>query len=114
MLGVDAAKNKNNLVVITDIRYDEYLNDEVSWLKEEVGGFLVHIEKFFNDGKDIRFVQPINEDESINNPKLRKKADFVLTWPNDLNEDKAKDYCKDVLIYMRLFKMHESLTTNKS
>ena len=31
---------------ITDIRYNQYENDEVSWLKNELGGILVHISQF--------------------------------------------------------------------
>ena len=33
----------DSIVVITDIRYDDYPKDEVFWLKEELGGVLVHI-----------------------------------------------------------------------
>ena len=33
-------------LVITDVRYDEYNNDEVDWLKNELGGTLVHLSQY--------------------------------------------------------------------
>tara|TARA_B100000287_G_C20648548_1_gene786039 strand:- start:160 stop:807 length:648 start_codon:yes stop_codon:yes gene_type:complete len=72
--------------IITDIRYDDYENDEVSWLKNELGGVLVHISQFkyrpdSNEGvlfKDFR--EPINSEEARNDPKLKEKSDFQIEW----------------------------------
>ena len=40
--------------VITDIRYDDYENDELDWLRNELGGTLVHISQWqwFTDDKE--------------------------------------------------------------
>ena len=36
-------KSEDVYPVITDIRFDKYNQDEVFWLKEQMGGILVHI-----------------------------------------------------------------------
>ena len=72
--------------VVTDIRYDDYLNDEVSWLKKEQDGILVHISRI-----DLLFkrspphhqsikIGPANDEEKRNDPKLFKKADYRIEW----------------------------------
>ena len=88
-------KIKNNMtsstVIITDIRYDDYPEDEVHWLMKELGGYLVHISLY-----DVvprlnvdfkKFVMPANEEEARNNPKLQNKADYIIEWPRE--EDKT-------------------------
>ena len=94
-------KDKN--VVITDIRYDDYENDEVSWLKNEKEGILVHISRTQDvpvgainrvkdlKGKELEFdsgkavvkenIPPANSEEARNNPKLIKAANFHVEWP---------------------------------
>lgn len=64
--------------IITDIRYDDYEMDEVSWLKDELGGTLIHISMIGEDGESI---PPANSEEARNNPKLIEKADFKVKWP---------------------------------
>ena len=66
--------------VVTDIRFDEYEQDEVYWLKNEMGGILVHISLFeFKNGKKI-FNKPANSDEASQNPRLLEKADYIIEW----------------------------------
>jgi hypothetical protein len=62
---------------ITDIRYDQYENDEVSWLKNELGGVLVHISQFKIINSQKIFVPPANEDEASQDNLLKDKADFI-------------------------------------
>ena len=105
----DAAKDKENIVVITDIRYDEFAEDEVDWVKKELNGFFVHISKYIED-KGVRvFGLPPNEDEAINNPKLIEKADYLIQWPDKLGEEQAKKYCNDVLVHIRLSEIYDSI-----
>ena len=72
--------------VITDIRYDEYDRDEVSWLKDELKGSLVHILQYTekpdsNEGCLYRIPRPpANEEEKHNDPKIKAKADFNIEW----------------------------------
>ena len=105
----DAAKDEKNIVVITDIRYDEFAEDEVDWVKKELNGFFVHISKYTEDKGVKVFGLPPNEDEAINNPKLIEKADYLIQWPNKLGEQQAKKYCNEVLIYIRLSEIYDSI-----
>ena len=66
----------DKIPVITDVRYDIYPKDEFHWLKEENDGVLVHITRMFGSDE----IPPANEEESINNEKLRSKADYCITW----------------------------------
>lgn len=76
----------SGLKVITDIRYDEYDNDEVFWLKNELNGILVHISQFewqkdLEEGALVKKIrEPINSEEEKNNPKLKIKSDFQIEW----------------------------------
>ena len=105
----DAAKDEENIVVITDIRYDEFAEDEVDWVKKELNGFFVHISKYTEDKGVKVFGLPPNEDEAINNPKLIEKADYLIQWPDKLKEEQAKRYCNEVLIYIRLSEIYDSI-----
>lgn len=77
----------DEILVITDIRYDQYEKDEVDWLKNELEGILVHISHFIRVGSDdtsppaIIEKTPANDAEKINDPKLMEAADFRVRWP---------------------------------
>jgi hypothetical protein len=72
--------------VITDIRYDDYENDEVSWVKNELGGTLVHVSQFThepdsNEGALVRrFREPANSEEARSDPRVKNKSDFQVEW----------------------------------
>ena len=81
--------NKNNLtnsiVVITDIRYDDYSKDEVYWLKKELGGTLVHVSLYeetpsLSGSRCKFFKRPINAEETRNDPKIKAQADYIVEW----------------------------------
>lgn len=72
--------------VITDIRYDDFENDEAGWVKNELGGVLVHISQYTEE-TDIhtgtlvkKFKTPANAEEARNEPKLIKKSDYKIEW----------------------------------
>ncbi len=66
--------------VVTDIRYQEYEKDEVYWLKNELNGVLVHVSQYQNkDGKRV-WKEPVNSEESRQDPILKNHADFVIEW----------------------------------
>lgn len=73
---LDEAKANSVLSVITDIRYAEYENDEVVWLKKQ-GGILIHLSQMTEKGE----MAPANEDEARNDPIVRKMADYTVSWP---------------------------------
>jgi len=96
-------KNENNDVcIISDIRYADKENDELFWLKNEVKGKLIHVERYsFEDplGTKKIFIEPPNEDEERNDPILKLASDFKISWPSAKNNEEldsmARKYCED-------------------
>lgn len=86
--------NPEGIVCITDVRFNEFENDEVEWLKNDLGGKLIHISRYTSieqssgfehiSGIDLSgkrsYVKPANDFESINDPKLKVRADYLLEW----------------------------------
>lgn len=72
------ALDPNNIAVITDIRYAEYEEDELFWLKKTLNGHLIHITMTLGKGEKL---QPPNKEEEINDPVLRKSSDLRVVWP---------------------------------
>ena len=58
LLHEELKKDTNNVNFISDIRYVEYVDDEIFWLKKQLGGKLVHVSKyrygFPSDGRHYR------------------------------------------------------------
>lgn len=108
-----AAANKDNIVVVTDIRFAEFEKDEVFWLKKELSGFLIHISKYYVENDKKIFVPPANVEESKNNPELILNSDYIIEWPNNLGKVQAIEYCSDALVSMGLKKMYNNLLTSK-
>ena len=93
--------------IITDVRYSAYEKDELHFLKNEMNGKLCHVSKYIwkstnNSVSDIdynlatsefahykEFVQPANDHENINDPKIKAAADYIIEWPhiNDANPE---------------------------
>jgi hypothetical protein len=80
--------------IITDIRYDFYQVDELQWVKDEWKGTLCHISKYvwrkevevspteLGKVKLKDYVQPANEHEQINDPKIKNAAHYCIEWPH--------------------------------
>lgn len=86
-------------VVITDIRYPE----ELSWIKE-LKGILVHITKHkVINGKKVYQKSPIL-DERLNNPKLKKAADFKIDWPEAADIAELNPYVDKLLAFLERLK----------
>ena len=84
-----------DVAIVSDIRYDFYQNDEVDWIRKEKNGPFIHLSKytygFPTDGRVVKvggknvnemriFTEPANSHEALNDPKLQKKADYLLQW----------------------------------
>tara|TARA_Y100001963_G_scaffold129009_1_gene183855 strand:+ start:1425 stop:2036 length:612 start_codon:yes stop_codon:yes gene_type:complete len=91
-----------DFILISDVRYDDYPKDEVHWVKEELGGVLVHISQYhlenrlnYNNVKVFR--KPANAEEARNEPKLKAAADYQISWEkyDDINKDK---YTKEKVV----------------
>lgn len=70
--------------VITDVRYAEYSQDEVFWL-QGMGGKLVYVSRYMLKDGQKHFVQPPNEDERRNDPRLRESASAIIEWDTVIN-----------------------------
>lgn len=97
-----------DVAIVSDIRYDFYDNDEVDWIRKEKNGPFIHLSKytygFPTDGRVVKvsgklvndkriFTEPANSHEALNDPKLQKKADYLLQW-EDIGSDKNLSYAE--------------------
>ena len=81
MLQKDMEADDNEVIFVSDIRYDQYPKDEVYWIKEVLGGYLVHVSKYtYNDWDERIFTEPPNEHEKLNDPLVKLKSDYLLQW----------------------------------
>ena len=84
------ARYTGDVALISDVRYAHYTNDELGWVVYEHEGLLVHLRRYERSSTAVidaegnvqmNYVQPPNEHERINDPKLREAAHFKLNWP---------------------------------
>jgi hypothetical protein len=78
--------------IITDVRYAHYTQDEIYWLQEELNGVVCHISKWTPMPiSSLRgeyacpqafkeYVQPANDHEALNDPKIKALADYKVDW----------------------------------
>jgi hypothetical protein len=75
----------DTVVVITDIRYDDYPKDEAYWIQEELNGVLVHIKMYElipRLNRNVKtYTKPANPEEERNDPKLINKTNYKIEWP---------------------------------
>lgn len=83
--------SESDIFCITDIRHFEYQRDEIPWIKKENNGILIYVEKIFPDGSVCK---PANDDESRNDPLLRKHADFTISWRHGDSREILKNIVK--------------------
>jgi len=93
--------------IVTDIRYAEYQNDEINWLKSKNKGVLVHLRKYCEIetlGPQVRrvYFDPPNEDEKRNDPKIREMADYCIEWPH-VSSTNHKEMNKTLTPYAKEF-----------
>lgn len=109
MLQKDIENDDSEVIFISDIRYDQYPNDEVYWIKEVLKGKLLHVSKYsYNDFDEKIFTQPPNDHEKINDPLVKLKSDYRLEWKqsditdvpllkNEYLNDRV-NYCLNILL----------------
>jgi hypothetical protein len=81
-------KFQPDICIVPDIRYQQYEQDEVSWLKSKPDNVLIHLQRITINGE---IVPPANMDESINDSIIQNSADYKIVWPTFLEE--SKDEC---------------------
>lgn len=74
--------------IVSDIRYSDprFSGDEVSWIKDEMGGIIINLDRRLPDGT---MVQPANKDEEANSARVRCAACLEVAW-----ETKPVEYLK--------------------
>lgn len=100
---------------VTDIRYHFYPEDEVTWLKKKLLGNLIHVTRYKMDSAPSKryvttskplkiYDNPPNDHEMLNNPKLKKSADYSFEWEdmsdryNSVDELVNSDYIREKVI----------------
>jgi len=74
--------------IVTDIRYDQFPEDECFWLQNYNRGQLIHITRL---GTDLLALPAPNNDEALNNPRLKAKANFYIRWSTFRGEDPTRE-----------------------
>jgi hypothetical protein len=86
-------ESRCDVAIVSDVRFDEFEEDEVFWIKEKMSGILIHVARFTfatveeNEKGELKglnersFVGPANGSEQVNDPKVRDAADFSFNWP---------------------------------
>lgn len=69
----------NKINVISDVRYNEYPEDEAVWIKKEKG-CLIHLSRYDVINNRKVYIPPANNDEKKNDPLVKKISDFIIEW----------------------------------
>jgi hypothetical protein len=81
-------KFQPDVCIIPDVRYQQYDEDEVSWLKAKPNNILIHLQRIAINGE---IVPPANMDESINDSIIQNSADYKILWPTFTDENKQEN-----------------------
>ncbi len=83
--------DKFDFILVTDIRFNRFIKDEVSWVKDEWKGKLLVIKQFVYDshyqGIDKLYQKAPNKTEEENMVDVESHADYILEWP--FSEDES-------------------------
>jgi len=77
-----------DICIVPDIRYQQYEQDEVSWLKSKSQNVLIHLQRIAINGE---IVPPANMDESINDSIIQNSADYKISWPTFIDDNKQEN-----------------------
>lgn len=77
-----------DVCIIPDIRYQQYEQDEVSWLKSKPENVLIHLQRTTINGE---IVPPANMDETINDSIIQNSADYKIVWPTFTDENRQEN-----------------------
>ena len=95
--------SSDTIIVITDIRYDDYPHDEAHWLQNELRGTLVHISMYEPVLEKCK--EPANAEEERNDPKLLNKTNYKIEWPlcngsQEYIQQRLNHYVEDFIIWL--------------
>lgn len=81
-------KFQPDVCIVPDVRYQQYDQDEVSWLKAKPSNILIHLQRVAINGE---IVPPANMDESINDSIIQNSADYKILWPTFTDDNKQEN-----------------------
>jgi hypothetical protein len=81
-------KFQPDVCIVPDIRYQQYEQDEVSWLKAKPNNILIHLQRVAINGE---IVPPANMDETINDSIIQNSADYKILWPTFTDDNKQEN-----------------------
>ena len=83
-------ESQHRWVIIPDLRFSEYENDELFWL-QRVGAEIVHLRRYKLKGSGVDldgriklkrvFKKAPNDTEKRNDPLISKSASYKIEWP---------------------------------
>lgn len=93
---VDKKIEYDKINLISDVRYCEYPEDEVFWIKSN-RGVVVHVSRFTFIKDEKIFIGPANSEEDRNDKIIKKLADFNVEWETGKSsEEKVIDIFKKI------------------
>lgn len=92
---VNSQIEKDKINIITDVRFCEYKSDEVSFIKKENKGIVVHVSRYTEFEGERQMIKPDNEYELRNDKKLIELSDYSFSWPTNLSLQKK--YCNNFI-----------------
>lgn len=100
-----------DFIIVPDVRYSFYDNDEVQWVKNS-GGFIIHVSRYYYEDNDAKMVLPPNEDEEKNDPLVKHASKFQICWPTCSAERLNNIYGKSLDIIVD-FAKNEFINLNR-
>ncbi len=95
-------EDDSDVIIVTDIRFDEYEKDEIHWIKNELNGTVVHVSKYnivINplQGPKKIFTPPANDHEARNDPRIKDKSDIVIEWEHQIGDILGSSYLNNIV-----------------
>ena len=86
----------NKINVISDVRYNEYPEDEAVWIKKKKG-CLIHLSRYDIVNNKKVYIPPANNDEDKNDPLVKKVSDFRVEWQTgNIEQTKMENIFKKI------------------
>lgn len=93
---VDKKIEHDKINLISDVRYCEYPEDEVFWIKNN-RGILIHVSRFTFVKNEKIFIGPANSEEARNDNIIKNLADFTIEWETgNTSEEKVANIFKKI------------------
>lgn len=80
--------NDNNLFIVTDLRHAYLKFDDLDFIKS-LGGLTIYVEQYLDHSYETKKIHPFSESESLNDPFLKEKSDFVFRWVHCSSKEDA-------------------------